>query len=343
MKKLFALFITFLYLTVNSCFAFSELYYLENTTVDTIKPYVTSSYAKYDYNLTKQNPYYGRYMYNNSDYAVVILQQSGNNMFYYYQSNDSNKINKYILKQVKKAGIVSEQSQNANIISIYDKLAQETISPNTQRQYVFDDNNSSVQTMGNQTSTYSSNTLKGSVVHVPSGTQINAYLQNAVNTSTAQKGDQVVAVLTADVLYNGVVIFPQGSRVYGTVTQARHASYGSRNGKVVITFTQLVTPENKSYDVTIDDVDFSVTNEGKFASVAGSTLGGAAIGALAGLLIGAMSSSSLGGAVALGAGIGAGGGLLNSTAGEKGVDAEIPSFTELELILKKSVTVTVSY
>lgn len=145
-----------------------------------------------------------------------------------------------------------------------------------------------------------------------------------------------------DLVYNGVVVFPQGSLVYGTLTKAVHASYGSRNGKVVIQFNQIVTPENKTYAISTDKVDFAVANDGKVKSVVTSAATGAIIGALGGLLYAALSGGDIGKATAIGAGVGAGTGLAGAAI-EQGVDAEIPSFTELELVLTKSVNVTVSY
>ena len=47
-------------------------------------------------------------------------------------------------------------------------------------------------------------------------------------------------------------------------------------------------------------------------------------------------------ATAIGAGVGAGTAVIGGVA-ERGVDAEIPSFTEMEVVLNKAVRMTVSY
>jgi hypothetical protein len=49
-----------------------------------------------------------------------------------------------------------------------------------------------------------------------------------------------------------------------------------------------------------------------------------------------------GAGAAIGAGVGAGGSIIKSTA-ERGVDAEIPSFTEMELTLTKPIEISVNY
>lgn len=342
MKKIITLILTFLFVAANSSYA-SELYYLRNTTEAQMRPIVEESYANYNYRISKYNPYYG-VSYNGNDYAVVILQQSGSNLFYYYQSSGSNKINKRILKNARRSGFAYEESQNASILSVYDDLAKKTMSNSGsgQNNYVFSDQ---TYTQAPASNTYaaetSPNALQGYVAQVDKGTKLQAYLQNAVNTSSASVGDQVIAVLTTDLAYNGTVVAPQGSMVYGTLTYARHATYGSRNGRVVINFNQLVTPENKTYNISTEEVDFTVTNDGKFKAVASDAVVGAIVGGLAGLVVGAI-TGNIGASAAIGAGVGAGGALIGNAA-ERGVDAEIPSFTEIEITLTKPFSVTVSF
>ncbi len=437
MKKILALFLTFILFTMNSCFAFSELFYVKNIAEGTANSIIRTNLDTQNFTVVNEKPYYAIDSRNNGDYVVIIAQQSGRNLFYYYQSNNNKKINNAILKTFKNYGSEYEQSFNTTTLNVYDNLAQRLIvsgnNPNTNyNKYTFDDNDTpqtTTYTTPATTNTYNTNTyttttnktnigsgktaytpktittqqnytnnnysynqnanstqnynnyntyntnqnnnytvsnnktpanngvyltpgttvksqqatiLKGSVVSIDSGTKIKTYLQNPINTSSAQKGDRVVAVLTDDLRYNGVTIAPQGSLVYGSLTKARHATYGSRNGRVVIDFNQLVTPESKVYEISTENIDFTVTNDGKLARTVGNAVAGAAIGALAGLLFGAMGDYSLLAATAIGAGVGAGTSLVGSGA-ERGVDAEIPSFTELELTLTKPFKATVSY
>lgn len=346
MKKIIALIIMLFYVSLNACYAFSELYLVKDTSVDNLKSFVKNSYYKYDYKLTKENPYYGQSIYDNSEYAVVILQQNGANAYYYYESNDNKKINKAILKEFKKNGYSYEKSMNANVIDVYSNLAQDIMQNKeaSSNRYSFEDTPAPNVNLNNKNnnSQQSQTSLRGAVAQIAKGTTLDVYLQNAINTANANKGDQVIAVLTKDLKYNGATVFPQGSLVYGTLTKAVHAAYGSRNGKVSIQFNQIVTPENKSYSISAEKIDFSVTNDGKARSVATSAVGGAVIGALGGLLYAALSGGDVGTAAAIGAGVGAGTGLAGAAI-EQGVDAEIPSFTEMEIKLTSPVSVTVSF
>lgn len=339
MKKLLSVLILLSY-SCSSALAFSELYYLKGANVSEIMPKVKNAYETKNFTLTKENPYYGKSNKNAEDYAVVILQQSGGNMFYYYQSNNNKTVNKYILKQIKAADIELEQSEDSRIIGIYDKLASEVINPAKKTVYNFEEDSYSASESVTKKS--DDNSLRGYVAQIQKGTKFSTYLQNAINTSTASVGDEVIAILSDNWTYNGSIVAPQGSVVYGSLVLAHPAQYASRNGRVVIKFDRIVTPEGKTLYISTEKIDFSVENDGKLVSTAKNVATGAIVGALGGLLVGALSGGDhLGRAVAIGTAVGAGGSLATSTIA-KGVDAEIPSYTELEVELSKTLRVTLS-
>ena len=344
MKRLIALIIAFCFTATSNCYAVSALYYLKNIKTTDMMPVVENGYSVNSFHLVKQNPYYG-ISQANKDSAVIIIQQSGENMFYYYQSPEDNlKVNKSILKDLKKRGIIVEQSFNTSLIEIYDNLAKEvTSTTETLKTYNFEEPQASAfePPAQNNQQYVQQNVYRGYVTQLNAGTKMQAYLQNAINTATAAKGDQIIAVLTNGLTYNGQEIAPQGSIVYGTLSKARPATYGSRNGRVVINFNQLVTPDNKAYSISAEEIDFTVSNEGKVSESLKSAAGAAVAGAVVGLLFGLLSGSDhTWRNAAIGAGVGAGSSAIYSTA-ERGVDAEIPSFTELEITLTQPLTVTV--
>ena len=345
MKRFIALLLTFFFAATSNCYAFSALYYVKGIKTTYMQPIVENSFAANNFYLTKQNPYYG-ISQKGDDYVVIIMQQSGDNMFYYYQSEENLKVNKAVLKELKKQGITVEQSFNTSLIEIYDNLASEvTAKTETLKTYNFEEpQTNAFEPPTQQVQQYQQQTAyKGYVAQLNAGTKFQAYLQNAINTATAAKGDQIVAVLTNGLTYNGQEVAPQGSLVYGTLSKARPASYGSRNGKVVINFNQLVTPDQKVYNISTEEIDFTVSNEGKVGESFKSAAGAAVAGALVGLLVGALTGGDhIGRNVAIGAGVGAGSSVIYSTA-ERGVDAEIPSFTELEITLTQPLSVTVGY
>ena len=345
MKKLLSLFLVLFYLlSINTCFAYeSNLYFVKNIDKQTVKSIVEPLIDNGKYNLNKKDPYYAILKSDTSNYIIVILQPTGNNLFYYFQSTDNNTINKNILKALKNANITYEQTQNQKYISLYETQAQKVLMYDGNVKYDFSEPSQNTNKYVPQQQPEQSTTLKGYVGKVEKGTTFKTYLQTPVNTATANQGDVITAVLTDDWLYNGHVIAPQGSLVTGTIKKARHASYGSRNGRVVIDFNKLTAVDGKTYDISTEEVDFTVTNDGKLKSTVKNVAAGAAIGALSGLLVALLSrDASYGASIAIGAASGAGIGAIKSGV-EAGIDAEIPVYTELDLTLSKSLSVSFQY
>ena len=342
MKKVFALLILAFLAGTNSCLAFSELYYFKDIKTSEVEPIVSTSLTEQEFNIVKQNPYYA-VSQNGDDSAIIILQQSGNNMFYYYKADKNTKVNKAVLKEIKRRNIICEQSFNTGIIGIYDNLAAElAANSGVQKVYTFEDEPVVVLQPTQKTAQVNKpQTFSGYVAQISTGTKFNVYLQNAINTASAAKGDEVIAVVSDPVLYNGQIVIPQGSLVYGALSKARNATYGSRNGRIVINFTKIVTPENQVYDISAEEIDFTVSNDGKIGTTAKDVVTHAAVGALVGMLFALLTDSNVGRGAAVGAGVGGGGTLVYSAA-EKGVDAEIPSFTELEITLTKPFNVSIT-
>ena len=138
MKRFIAILLTFFFIGTTNCYALSELYYLKGIKTTDMEPIVENSYISHNFNLVKRNPYWG--ISQNNESVVIIMQQSGDNMFYYYQSDENAKINKNIMKDLKKRGITVEQSFNTGLISIYEGLAKEVASETvTLKTYNFDE------------------------------------------------------------------------------------------------------------------------------------------------------------------------------------------------------------
>lgn len=352
MKKFISLFLA-LILICPQVFA-SNLYLLRNTNASVISPLVEDGITKKNYYIEFKNPYCAYEIGNKKEVVTIILHQAGNDLYYFYKSlNNKADVDKAIQRNLKRANIVYEQTYNTSYIQTFENQAANVKSTKNQSQkksmnevasstvYTFDDAtyNNTVQ---QAPATYNSNVLKGYVGEVAAGTSFAVFLQTPINTATAQDGDQVTAVLTQDWIYRNNIIAPQGSVVSGFIEKARPASYGSRNGRVIINFNQLVTPDGKKYNISTEKVDFSVTNDGKWAKAAGSVVGASIAGALIGLIFGAIGGGDIGPAVAIGAGSGAVLGAAK-TGIEQGVDAEIPIYTELELTLDKPMSVVLNY
>lgn len=343
MKKYLTYLLLFVYvLFPNVCFAnVSNLYFIRNTNKNTLQPIVEKYLLNSKYEIVKRNPYLAVYKKNASNYVIIILQNSSANMFYYFNSTDNKSINSSIIKELKKQNVSFEQSFNQSYLTTFGNQANKILTNTENNSYTFTDN-TVVNTTVKSSNTVSNKVLKGYVGQIPKGTMFKSYLQTPVNTATANVGDSIIAILTEDWMYNGSVIAPQGSVLSGTIVKAQSARYGSRNGSVDIDFNTLQTGK-KTYNISTEKIEFDVSNDGKIGKVSKNVLAGAATGALLGLLIGLCNSkTSNGAATAIGAGIGAGSAIIGSAV-EKGVDAEIPTYTELDITLSKPMNIVISY
>ena len=102
-------------------------------------------------------------------------------------------------------------------------------------------------------------------------------------------GQTVNLALSSDFYYNGNLIAPAGSSVVGTVLEVSKAKHGSMNGKLMLRFTQIVTP----YGVQIPISAVIKTDDNSGVLVGGTKMdvakdytkdlaGGAAAGAVSG-------------------------------------------------------------
>ena len=196
------------------------------------------------------------------------------------------------------------------------------------------------------TQTLSGNhTLKGSVVTVPAGQSITTVVTAPISSENMIVGQGVNLALGSDFYYNGNLIAPAGSSVTGTVIEASSAKHGSLNGKLLVRFTQIITP----YGVQIPISAVIKTDDNSGVLIGGTKVDvvkdygkdlavGAAAGALAGVIISPLAGGSIGRGTALATAVGAGGGLVKSI-WDKGNDVVIPANSSIELVLTQPITV----
>ncbi len=188
-------------------------------------------------------------------------------------------------------------------------------------------------------------TLKGSVVTVPAGQSMPVVVTTPISSANMTTGQTVTVALGSDFYYNGNLIAPAGSSVTGTAIEVSKAKHGSLNGKLLLRFTQIVTPYGvqipisavvKTTDnsgVLVGGTKMDVTKEfGKDVAI------GAGAGALAGAIISPLAGGSIGKGTALATAVGAGGGVVKSI-WDKGNDVVIPANSAVQLVLTQPITV----
>ncbi|MBQ2871858.1 hypothetical protein IJE86_09155, partial [bacterium] len=183
--------------------------------------------------------------------------------------------------------------------------------------------------------------LKGRVVHLPKGVIIDAVLQSAISSNSIMEKDVITAVLERDWMYNGNLIAPSGSILYGTVVDAQKAGYAYGNGEIEIRFTEVLSMDGQRFSLPDNSVKLE-TGINRTVKVTSRVVGGAIMGVVAGTLYALVSGGDVASGVAVGASIGGAGGAVSAVA-QKGQDVEIPMGTPLQIKLKEPMTVTPTY
>lgn len=136
-------------------------------------------------------------------------------------------------------------------------------------------------------------------LNVPAGTNMVMAFDAALDSGTIASGDTVSATLKQAIAVGDRVVFPEGSRVQGVVTDVKSASKGFKDtgGAISIQFKSITAPNGTRTPIS---AGFSKVATGS-AAKKGGIIGGSAVG---GALLGRALGKSAGGGAALGAAIG---------------------------------------
>lgn len=183
----------------------------------------------------------------------------------------------------------------------------------------------------------SNDKLYGSIVHVPSGTTFDVTFDSGISSGSTAKNDLLTVRLTEDFVYNGTLIAPAGSLVYGTTTDAVNAGYAYGSGAIQLNFNRIMTPEGTMINVSTRTIVLKAKNE-RAAKMSRDIL----VGTLGSLLVGA-AFTALGGGnnwgrnLAIYGGIGAIGGGIHG-AMQRGEELQIPDGTTIKVTLTDNLT-----
>jgi hypothetical protein len=160
-------------------------------------------------------------------------------------------------------------------------------------------------------------THQSSVITVPAGRTFKSVTTMPLSSAVLTAGQNVTLALSTDFYYNVSLIAPAGSSVTGTVIEVNKAKHGTLNGKLLLRFSQIITPAGAQ--IPISAVIKTDDNTG--------VLLGAQEAAMPSPPANTMRTIP----------VDAGSGLVKSI-WEKGNDVEIPANTPLELVLTQPIT-----
>lgn len=179
--------------------------------------------------------------------------------------------------------------------------------------------------------------LKGAVVTIAKGTVLGATLQSSVSSASLAQSDKITAVLDEDFKYNGYLIFPAQTVIYGDAIKANSASCAYGNGSLELSFNQALLPNGNKINISTEKISY-VKNSERAVNITKNVVAGAGIGILTGLLS-AVSTGDYAQAALIGASIGsAGGGIYAVT--QKGQEIEISEGTKLNLRISEPINIS---
>jgi TolA-binding protein len=133
-------------------------------------------------------------------------------------------------------------------------------------------------------------------VEIPVGTEIDARLQNTLNSGTNQVEDRFEATTLVDVGVNSRVVIPAGSVMRGVITQVEAATRTNRTARMTVSFDQ-VTVNGQAYAIrgTVSQAIEGEGIRGETARIGTGAGVGAIIGGILGGFKGAMAGILIGG------------------------------------------------
>ena len=140
---------------------------------------------------------------------------------------------------------------------------------------------------------------------IPAGTAITVSLGSALGSKLSKAGQTFDGTVSTDVMAGNEVGIPRGSRVNGTVVDAKPLGKFAGGADLVL---QLTSIDLNGYNLPVQTDTKTFNEKGKGKRTAVITGGGAALGGVIGALAGGGKGAAIG--AAAGAGAGAGGSAL---------------------------------
>jgi hypothetical protein len=169
-------------------------------------------------------------------------------------------------------------------------------------------------------------------VVVPASSVVGLHVQSSITSETARVEDRVEARVTRDVMADGRVAIPAGTRVIGDVTLVERGGKMKDKARLGVRFHTLVLADGALVPFRTDAIFREGSSPGAESA---RKIGGAAVGgAILGAIIGGAKGAAIGGAT------GAAGGSAVVMAGDRNA-ATLPAGTVVTVRLSSPVSLDV--
>ncbi len=183
-------------------------------------------------------------------------------------------------------------------------------------------------------------TIKGGVVRVSEGQSFDVALQSSISSGSLANSDAIASTLVDDWIYNQQLIAPRGSVVYGRALDTKKAGMFFADGTMSITFDSILLPNGEQLPLTANVVKIKTKAINRVVKSTIRVVSGALIGVATGVLYALASGGDVTRGLAVGASMGAAGGLV-SAATARGENVEIPAGTIINVRLTKPMNANV--
>lgn len=184
--------------------------------------------------------------------------------------------------------------------------------------------------------------LYGAVVKVPAGTKFDVTFDSGVSSGSMAKNDRLTVRLTEDLKYNGQLVAPAGSLVYGTAIDAKNAGYAYGSGAIELSFNEILMPDGNLLPISTKKIVMQADSK-RAAKMTRDVV----LGALGSMLLGAAFTAMGGGGdwgknMLIYGGIGALGGGVHG-AMQRGDEITIPDGTTITVTLTEALNASPYY
>ena len=169
-------------------------------------------------------------------------------------------------------------------------------------------------------------------VTIPMNAVLGVRLSTSLSSETAEVEDRVEASVTRDVIANGRLAVPAGTRLLGSVNEVTRGGKFSEKARLGVRFHTLVLADGTRAPIRVD----SVVREGESQARASAAKIG--IGTVGGAIIGGIMSGKKG--AVIGGMAGAGAGAATVATGQRSI-ASLSAGTPLSVRLTSPVTLTI--
>jgi hypothetical protein len=169
---------------------------------------------------------------------------------------------------------------------------------------------------------------------LPSGTILNARMDQTVSTETSQVGEAITATLTTPILTQlGQTVVPVGAKLHGTITGLDDSDHPAERAVIRLDFNRL-SWSGRNYPLTTELETAQLDVGDRSVMARRGTLAGAATGAVLGAILSGAELDD----ILKGAAVGAGAGSVIGVVLNGDVEAALPAGSSISLRTTQPVT-----